>query len=152
MCFLKTLAYDKLQEYLDIPNVRWLEDLIIDAFYQGILVGKLDQRRQQLQVDYAMGRDIQPQHLDETIQVLKNWSDNTTTVLAAIDAKIQDIHESIAATQREREEYERQLEAVRHEIHNHTASPTAMDTDDPSRNRLEFLNGDRTGRAKKRCV
>ncbi|KAG0182642.1 hypothetical protein DFQ29_002974 [Apophysomyces sp. BC1021] len=112
----RTLSYDVLQKYLDIANVRVLEDLVIDAFYQGILVGKLDQRQRQLQVDYAMGRDLRPGQMDETMARLKQWSTNTHALLGALDDKIQSIQESTAASKNEREEYERKLEQLRKEI------------------------------------
>ncbi|KAG0173342.1 hypothetical protein DFQ30_008215 [Apophysomyces sp. BC1015] len=113
---VETLSYDVLQKYLDIANVRVLEDLVIDAFYQGILVGKLDQRQRQLQVDYAMGRDLRPGQMDETMARLKQWSTNTHALLGALDDKIQSIQESTAASKNEREEYERKLEQLRKEI------------------------------------
>ncbi|KAG6912801.1 hypothetical protein DXG01_012029, partial [Tephrocybe rancida] len=43
---------------LDMPTIRDLEDLIIDAIYLDILHGKLDQKEQQLEVEYTMGRDL----------------------------------------------------------------------------------------------
>lgn len=135
----KTLPYNVLQEYLDIPNVRELEDLIIEAFYQGILKGKLDQREQQLQVEYAMGRDLRPEQLDETINALKVWSDRTSTILNAIDTRIQQINDAMDTNQQERENYENQLERVRQQIRAKSAKgrgsggesgPGAMDMDD----------------------
>lgn len=90
--------------------------MIIDAFYQGLLRGKLDQREQQLQVEYAMGRDLPPERLDETINALKIWSDRTCSILSAIDARIQEINNTMTANQQERENYENQLDQVRQQI------------------------------------
>ncbi|KAG6913305.1 hypothetical protein DXG01_007872 [Tephrocybe rancida] len=43
---------------LDMLTIRDLEDLIIDTIYLDILHGKLDQKEQQLKVEYTMGRDL----------------------------------------------------------------------------------------------
>lgn len=56
-----------------MPNVRELEDLIIDAIYQDILRGKLDQKEEQLEVEYTMGRDVEPSRVDELLRALQNW-------------------------------------------------------------------------------
>jgi len=50
------------------------QDLIIDAIYADIIRGKLDQRHQHLEVDFAVGRDIQPDHIREISTVLNSWS------------------------------------------------------------------------------
>jgi len=50
------------------------QDLIIDAIYADIIRGKLDQKRQQLEVDFAVGRDIQTEHIKEISRVLDSWS------------------------------------------------------------------------------
>lgn len=42
--------------------------------YADIIRGKLDQKNQQLEVDYAIGRDIRPDSINEIIAVLQDWS------------------------------------------------------------------------------
>jgi len=58
---------------LDISNVRELEDLIIDAIYLDLLQGKLDQKEEQLEVTYTMGRDLEPGKLEQVLAALKDW-------------------------------------------------------------------------------
>ncbi|KAI9310659.1 hypothetical protein BX666DRAFT_1818669, partial [Dichotomocladium elegans] len=103
----RTLPYNVLQNQLDMPNVRMLEDLIIDAIYQGVVYGKLDQRKQQFQVETAMGRDLLPEQVIQTIHALKVWSNNTKTVLEAIDDQIRVANEVMKSKQAESEDYER---------------------------------------------
>jgi len=50
-----------------------LQDLIIEAVYVDVVRGKLDQKHQLLEVDYAIGRDIQPRNVHEITHVLENW-------------------------------------------------------------------------------
>jgi len=56
-----------------MTNVRDLEDLIIDAIYLDILRGKLDQKESQLEVEYTMGRDIEPGKLESILAALTDW-------------------------------------------------------------------------------
>jgi COP9 signalosome complex subunit 7 len=56
-----------------MPTIRELEDLIIDAIYLDILRGKLDQMEQQLEVEYTMGRDLEPGKLEEVLKALQSW-------------------------------------------------------------------------------
>jgi hypothetical protein len=56
-----------------MPTIRELEDLIIDAIYLDILRGKLDQKEQQLEVEYTMGRDLELGKLESVLEALKDW-------------------------------------------------------------------------------
>lgn len=49
------------------------QDLIIEVIYADIVHGKLDQKNQQLEVDYALGRDIRPEAVPEIVSVLQDW-------------------------------------------------------------------------------
>jgi COP9 signalosome complex subunit 7 len=73
---LQILPYSDLQKALDISNVRELEDLIIDAIYLDLLKGKLDQKEEQLEVSYTMGRDLEPGKLEQILAALKDWCVN----------------------------------------------------------------------------
>lgn len=57
----QVIPYEALQQQLDIPTVRQLEDFIItEGFYTNIIAGKLDQKKACLQVCawYALGDDL----------------------------------------------------------------------------------------------
>lgn len=116
----QTLPYDSLQHYLDIPTVRELEDLVIDAFYQGILTGKLDQRQRQLQVMFSMGRDLRSDQLDKTMAALASWQASTYRLLGSMDAKIANLQESIQANEQSREEYNTKIEQLRQDVRANT--------------------------------
>ncbi|KAG8904688.1 hypothetical protein FRB99_001329 [Tulasnella sp. 403] len=84
----RILPYAQLRAYLDINTIRELEDLIIDAMYQDVLRGRLDQKEQQLELEYTMGRDLRPGQLDQLLAALKNWSQQTSQVIEALDTKL----------------------------------------------------------------
>lgn len=56
-----------------MPTIRELEDLIIDGIYLDLIRGKLDQKAQQFEVEYAIGRDLEPGMIEELLGALKDW-------------------------------------------------------------------------------
>jgi COP9 signalosome complex subunit 7 len=69
----QALPYDRLQTELQLPTIRELEDLIIDVIYAGLLGGKMHHHEKVLHVDWAAGRDLTMQDLEETRKGLENW-------------------------------------------------------------------------------
>lgn len=84
----KCIPYNLLLVELDITNVRDLEDLIIEAIYCDIVHGKLDQKNKQLEIDYAIGRDIRPENVTQIVGTLQEWCDSCETVLKCIEDQI----------------------------------------------------------------
>lgn len=107
----KIIAYSDLLEQLDIGCVRDLEDLIIESIYAGmsqkvlppienrvnslffvahsdIIHGKLDQKNKQLEVDYAIGRDIRREDIKTISSTLQEWCDSCESVLQTIENQI----------------------------------------------------------------
>jgi len=68
---VKCIPYTMLLKELDVKVVRDLEDLIIEAIYSDIIQGKLDQKNSQLEVDFAIGRDIKQEEIGAIIQTLQ---------------------------------------------------------------------------------
>ncbi|PWZ15485.1 COP9 signalosome complex subunit 7 [Zea mays] len=70
----KILPYDQLMQELDVSNVRELEDFLInECMYSGIVRGKLDQLRRCFEVQFAAGRDLTPDQLNNMIEILSDW-------------------------------------------------------------------------------
>lgn len=85
----KHISYEVLLKELGISNLRELEDLIIEAVYADIIHGKLDQKNKQLEVDFAIGRDIKPETVNTVASVLQDWCDGCENVLLSIERQIQ---------------------------------------------------------------
>ncbi|KAG6848917.1 hypothetical protein H0H93_012822 [Arthromyces matolae] len=113
----RILPYSELLRALDMPTIRELEDLIIDAIYLDILRGKLDQKEQQLEVEYTMGRDLEPGKLEAVMKALQNWSETTSSVLATLDAKILQISHKTELAKQADAEHEKALQATLKEVH-----------------------------------
>lgn len=84
----KCISYEVLLKELGIKNVRDLEDLIIEAIYADIIHGKLDQKNSQLEVDYAIGRDIRSEDIDVIVNCLQDWCSACEGVLSCVEAQI----------------------------------------------------------------
>jgi len=109
----RMIPYTVLLKELELSNVRELEDLIIDCIYQGIIKGKLDQKQQHIEVDFAVGRDIFPEKLDQMIEILDNWGHRSDKLLKIIEDEIKianTVHESARL---ERLDFEGKLDQVK---------------------------------------
>ncbi|KAF5312211.1 hypothetical protein D9619_003684 [Psilocybe cf. subviscida] len=113
----RILPYPELLRTLDVSSVRELEDLIIDAIYLDLLQGKLDQKEEQFEVSYTMGRDLEPGKLEQVLAALNDWAATTSSVLAALDDKINVIAADVAAAKAKEQENERILQANLKEAH-----------------------------------
>ncbi|KAI8066906.1 hypothetical protein BC940DRAFT_301829 [Gongronella butleri] len=118
----RTLSYDELRRQLYMETVRDLEDLIIDAIYQGVLTGKLDQRKQMLLVDDTMGRDLRPEQLDGMIEHLATWTNQVAKLGQALESQITQIGQTMAQNDHDRAAYEEQIEKARKDAHQKVAS------------------------------
>merc|ERR1712165_230231 len=84
----KCISYDTLLKELEMKSLRELEDVIIEVIYADIIHGKLDQQEHQLEVDYAIGRDIRPEAVNDILNVLSSWCSGCETVLGGIESQI----------------------------------------------------------------
>jgi len=107
----KVISYSNLHEQLDIQDVRELEDLIIDAMYQGVIQGRLDQRKKQLEIDVTMGRDLKPESLDNLIHTLSNWHTQSDILLKSIKEKMSHANLLLDEERKHRDEFEKRVES-----------------------------------------
>lgn len=70
---MQVLPYETLLTSLQMPTIRDLEDLIIDAIYLDVIRGKLDQKEQEFEVEYTMGRDLAPGKVEDVLTALQAW-------------------------------------------------------------------------------
>ncbi|MBW0478956.1 hypothetical protein O181_018671 [Austropuccinia psidii MF-1] len=55
----RIIPYSELLEQLEIDQIQELEELVIDAIYNGLLKARLDQKRARIELESCMGRDVQ---------------------------------------------------------------------------------------------
>ncbi|KAF7303581.1 PCI domain-containing protein [Mycena indigotica] len=112
----RILPYSDLLRALDMPTIRELEDLIIDAIYLDVLRGRLDQKQSQLEVEYTMGRDLAPGAVDSILAALNNWANTTSAVLQTLDDKLMRIAQQTAERKEERAKHQETLEGILREV------------------------------------
>ncbi|OJA07729.1 hypothetical protein AZE42_06106 [Rhizopogon vesiculosus] len=112
----RILPYSLLLQELQMPTIRDLEDLIIDAIFLDILRGKLDQKEQQLEIEYTMGRDLEPGKAESVLAALKAWASTTASVLSALDTKLEQIASYSAAVTAETEEHDRVYNSILRDV------------------------------------
>lgn len=85
-----------------MTSIRQLEDLIIEALYSDLLKARINQKRQVLEVDSVVGRDVktgasstlpfgQEKTVANLLQTLSVWHDRVGATLAEVDYHIQGI-------------------------------------------------------------
>jgi len=107
------IPYSLLLKELDISELRELEDLVIDALYKDIVVGKLDHERKVFQVDSAIGRDLRPGDMDKMISTLQSWQKQSETLLKKIDDSIKDAQARRNEVQNHKRDFEKRLEEAK---------------------------------------
>lgn len=124
----KTLPYDELMVELDLNNnVRHLEDIIIEAIYAGedneithgvkikcglvseLINGKLDQKNRQLEIDYAVARDIQTENIREIVVILNEWLKSCENCSSCLQEQIDNSNAEKAKRMKHKEKLEEQV-------------------------------------------
>jgi len=126
----KELSYGMLMRELDVNNVRELEDLIIDCVYQGLIQGKLDQRKQMFEVQSVMGRDLGPHDVDNMINTLGNWLNTTDNFIKHIDKRIESANATHEKKKKEQADIDKSkkdtIEAIKIELQNNNQEAIAL--------------------------
>mmetsp|Transcript_27294 Transcript_27294/g.71545 ORF Transcript_27294/g.71545 Transcript_27294/m.71545 type:complete len:250 (+) Transcript_27294:62-811(+) len=118
----KTLPYDELLAAVQVDTLRELEDLVIGAIYAELIAGKLDQKKQWLTIDFAMGRDLRPGDLDHMISLFDDWADNCEQLLTQVDSEMATANEKKVKDDEHEKKILRKIEAVKEELSKEDAS------------------------------
>ena len=98
-----TLDTAELLKSLEIFSIRTLEDLLIEAIYSDLIVGKINQKKQVLEVDSVVGRDVRfsapsqggqvdpAKTIDGMMFALSAWYSKVGETLENLDVHIQDV-------------------------------------------------------------
>lgn len=74
-----------------------------------IIHGKLDQKNKQLEVDYAIGRDIRPEDIKKISATLQEWCDSCESVLQTIENQIDSANAAKAMRMKHNEDLEAEV-------------------------------------------
>ncbi len=109
----KSIPYQTLQQQLEMADLRELEDLIIDAIYQGLIIGKLDQKEKILEVEAAIGRDLKPESIGQMLSILAKWTEQSDRLLTSIKEKINHANFMWDEERRRKQEFEKRVEVAK---------------------------------------
>ncbi|XP_067109849.1 COP9 signalosome complex subunit 7b-like [Osmerus mordax] len=82
------IPYSVLLRDLEVASVRELEDLVIEAVYAEVIQGKLDQVRQQLEVDGCIGRDLPVEGAAYIADTLQQWCCSCESISDSIEKEV----------------------------------------------------------------
>ncbi|XP_022104145.1 COP9 signalosome complex subunit 7b-like [Acanthaster planci] len=125
----KHIPYPVLLKELDMKNVRELEDLIIETIYADVIRGKLDQKNQELEIDYAIGRDTKPEVVAEIVNVLQEWCDGCEAVLSNIEDQILRANKHREHCVKTKQQIEQEVASIKKAI-KASSSSTTQDVED----------------------
>ncbi|GAB1525871.1 Protein M3 [Rhizoctonia solani] len=94
-------------ELLEMPNIQ-----------EDVLKGKLDQKEARIEIEYTIGRDLEPgaAGLQVLLSKLREWSNRTSTVIQALDVQIQGIKDNERGAADAAKEYEGERVAMATQI------------------------------------
>lgn len=101
-----------LKEELQIFDVREMEDLLLDTIYLGLVIGKIDAKSEVFHVDFVIGRDMRNDELVHVKKVLDDWSDRASSLLKAIEDKVNKLRGSIQNDIMERRQLEEKVREI----------------------------------------
>jgi len=109
----KEIRFSALQDALDVSTTRELESLIIEAVYQNLIVGKMDQENQCLVIESCSCRDCRDDDIDYIIETLTWWQESAQKMVGALDGMVQCSQDSFDKHKAAREELETKVQSVR---------------------------------------
>ncbi|KAI1160411.1 PCI domain-containing protein [Nemania serpens] len=94
----RNLTYAALQQSLDLPGARAVEDLIVSAVYAGLVDAQLDPRNGAVHVSSVSPlRDLAPGSTPSMLSSLRLWSGRCGSTLEDLDAQVAGIKAAAAA-------------------------------------------------------
>lgn len=109
----KYIPFSDLQAALDVTSARELEDLIIEAVYQNLIVGKMDQENQCLIIESCACRDCRDQDIDFIIDSLGTWYESAQKMHGSLQGMVQFSHDSYEKHKAAHEELEKLIQSTR---------------------------------------
>ncbi|XP_062843890.1 COP9 signalosome complex subunit 7b-like [Trichomycterus rosablanca] len=88
------IPYSVLQQALGVASVRQLEDVLIEAVYLDVIRGKLDQCKQQLEVETCISRDMRYENTGRLVHTLNEWCVSCENVCCAIELQVHRVKQS----------------------------------------------------------
>lgn len=115
----KQLKYDVIGQQLQIEKPD-LEAFLVDSIYDRVVVGKLDTKRQLLEVTHMVGRDVNSRRLDEMEAILNQWVSRTEDILETSTSHVDEYKKSVATRKKELNEYTAVVDKINEKLKSQT--------------------------------
>lgn len=112
----KLIQFADLQAAVDVYSPRELQDLIIEAVYQNLIVGKMDQENECLIIESCSCRDCRDEDIDDIIATLSWWSESSQKIISSLDGMVQYTQDSHEKYQVAREDLEKLVQSTRESL------------------------------------
>lgn len=109
----KYIKFADLQAAVDLHSQREVEDLIIEAVYQNLISGKMDQENQCLIIESSSCRDCRDEDIDEIISTLSWWHESAQKMVTSLDGMVDHTANSFEKHKSSREELEKLVQTTR---------------------------------------
>lgn len=113
-----------MKEELHIFEVRELEDLLLDTIYAGLVVGKIDAKRQMFFVEFCIGRDVREDELHAMSAVLSAWSLRAEHAVEAIKDKVNTLRGELQRDAMERAKHQERVRELSEKLAKSALKPT----------------------------
>ena len=80
---------------LQLTDVRELEDLVINCIYNSLLSCRLDNKHQQLIVEFVASRDFRLEDAPKLFKQLNDWIAHVSTVEGKVEKSLKDVASKI---------------------------------------------------------
>uniref|UniRef100_A0A914C1I8 PCI domain-containing protein n=1 Tax=Acrobeloides nanus TaxID=290746 RepID=A0A914C1I8_9BILA len=133
----KFLGYDELMKALNLSNNRLLEDFLINAMYEGIIQGKLDPKKQSVEIkNWSVSRPVSNEETSIMIETLSNWIDHCKTTIGVLNKEVERSNEQLKANKEKEKRIEEEVEKTRKSLEQGTSyrtSSTSQENKQPSK-------------------
>jgi len=112
----KYIKFADLQSAVDVSSSRELEDLIIEAVYQNLIAGKMDQENQCLIIESCSCRDCRDEDIDDIIETLSWWHDSAQKMESSLNGMVQYTQDGFEKHRLDREELDKLVTSTRESL------------------------------------
>lgn len=95
-----------------------------------LINGKLDQKNRQLEIDYAVARDIQTENIQEIVHILSDWLKSCESCLSCLQEQIESANAEKGKRLKHKERLEEQLAEVKKSIKKQSQQQNYDDQED----------------------
>lgn len=97
---------------LDISDIRILEDMVIECIYGGLLSGRLDNKYQQMTVDYVSSRDFKAEDAPKLFDKLSKWTTHVEKVETMLEQNLKSAKKNLEENEKKKKDVKVQADAA----------------------------------------